>query len=118
MKVTEPRQQPVTGERRRGVDHQLVGLAVLLQAVNAHRQLLQQRLGGAEKVPAGIGEADAAPVAQEQRLFEVGLETADLLADRRLGDVQLLGGTVEAAQASGGLEAAQGVQGRPALEHN
>ncbi|MNZ34535.1 hypothetical protein D3C78_519140 [compost metagenome] len=53
--VGQVRQQPVPGEGRGGVDHQLVGLAVLLQAADADRQLLQQRLSGAEQVEAGVG---------------------------------------------------------------
>jgi hypothetical protein len=75
--------------------------------------LLQQRLGGAQQVMPGIGEADAASAAVEQRLFEKAFQATDLLADRRLGEVQLFGRLVETAQAGGGFEAAQGVQWRP-----
>ncbi|MCY1434864.1 hypothetical protein D9M71_509390 [compost metagenome] len=115
MKVPKARQQPVPGERRGGVDYQLIGLAVLLQAPDANRQLLQHRLGGALQVVTGVGQADAAAVAKEQRLLEESLQAADLLADRRLGQVQLFGGFMKAAQARGSFKAAQGIQGRPVL---
>ncbi|MCY1437782.1 hypothetical protein D9M71_539570 [compost metagenome] len=115
--IPQARQQPVPGKRRGGVEHQLIGLLVLPQAANAHRQLLQQRLGGAQQIVTGIGQADAAPTAIEQRLLQVGLKAADLLADRRLGEVQLFGSLVKTAQPGGGFEAAQGAQGRPVFEH-
>jgi hypothetical protein len=74
-------------------------------------------LRGAEQVVPGIGQADAAPGAVEQRLLQVAFQAADLLADRRLGEVQRLGGLVETAQAGSGFETAQGVERGPVFEH-
>ena len=47
---------------------------------------------------AGIGQGDAAPVAKEQRLFQVRFQATDLLADGRLGQVQFVGSLVKTAQ--------------------
>lgn len=63
------------------IDHQLVGLAVLLQAADAHCQVLEHRLGGAQQILAGIGQAHRAATAMKQGLFQVGFQAADLLAD-------------------------------------
>lgn len=58
--------------------------------------------------------------ALEQRLLEVLLQAADLLADSRLGQgqVQLLRRFVETAQAGSRFESAQGAQGRPMFQHD
>ncbi|MNY34095.1 hypothetical protein D3C86_1684100 [compost metagenome] len=116
-KVPQARQQPMTGERRGGVEDQLVGFLVLPQPANADGQLLQQRLGGAEQIVPGIGQADAASASMEQGLFKVCLEAANLLADRRLGQVQLVSRLVEAAEPGGSFKAAKGAQRRPVFEH-
>src|SRR5471030_1751332 len=87
----------MTGERWRGVEHQLIGFLVLPETANTNGQLLQQRLGGAEQSVTGIGQADAASAAEKQRLLKVRLKAADLLADRRLGQVQLGGRLVKTA---------------------
>ena len=118
MEIGQARQQPVPGERRAGVDHQLIGLAVLVQATDADRQVLQQRLRGAEQVMPGIGQADAAATAVEQWLFQVGFQAANLLADRRLGEVQCFGGLVEAAKPRGGFKTPERVERWPVFEHD
>ena len=46
---------------------------------------------------AGLGRRDPAARALEQLGAELGLEPADLVRERRLGDVQLLGGAGEVA---------------------
>ncbi len=117
MEIAQVRHQPVAGEGRGGIDHQLVGLAVLVEATDPRGQLLEQGLGGAEQIEASVGQAHLASVAKEQRLLEIAFQAADLLADRRLGEVQLLGGLVEAAEAGGGFEATKGIQWGPVFEH-
>ena len=47
----------------------------------------------------GLGRDDAAAGALEQLGAELGLEPADLVRERRLGDVKLLGGAGEVAVA-------------------
>lgn len=107
----------MTSKRRRGVEHQLIGFLVLPETANTNGQLLQQRLGGAEQIVTGIGQADAAPAAEKQRLFKVRLKAADLLTDRRLGQVQLGGSLVKTAQSGGRFKAAKGAERGPVLEH-
>jgi hypothetical protein len=53
---------------------------------------------------AGGRELDAAGRAVQQRHAELGLEPADLLRERRLGDVQALGGAAEVALLGDGDE--------------
>lgn len=86
MEIAQVRHQPVAGEGRGGIDHQLVGLAVLVEATDPRGQLLEQGLGGAEQIEASVGQAHLASVAKEQRLLEIAFQAADLLADRRLGE--------------------------------
>jgi hypothetical protein len=54
---------------------------------------------------------------EKQRLLKVRLKAADLLADRRLGEVQLIGGLVKTAEAGRRFEAAQGAERWPVFEH-
>src|SRR5690606_25981461 len=53
----------------------------------------------------GIGQFDPPADAAKERLAQVVLQRSDLVADRRLGDIQFLGGTRKAPQPRGGLEA-------------
>ena len=56
---------------------------------------------------AGGRELDAARGPVQQRLAELGLEAADLLRERRLRDVQALGGAAEVPLLGDGDEVAQ-----------
>ena len=60
-------------------------------------------------------QALGAPVEQLQP--EAVLQGLDLMADRALGDVQFRRRVGEAEVAGGGLEGAQGVQGRQGASH-
>ncbi|MOA39222.1 hypothetical protein D3C78_1609830 [compost metagenome] len=53
----------------------------------------------------------------EQRVTEVRLQLRHLLADRALGQAQLVGGAGEALVTGGGLEQRQGVQRQIAARH-
>ncbi|KAG0904764.1 hypothetical protein G6F32_017280 [Rhizopus arrhizus] len=55
MEVGQARHQPMTGKRRAGVDHQLIGFAVLIEPADAAGQLAQERLCGVQQVESGIG---------------------------------------------------------------
>ena len=72
---------------------------------------------GDQVVAAGFGEHEALALAIEQLDAELGLERLDLVADRALGDEQLLGRAGEALVPRRGLEGLQGVQRRKALPH-
>ena len=58
----------------------------------------------------GVGRADPAPDAGEERDAELGLQPADLLRERRLGEQQPLGGGAERAFVQGGEEVLQLLQ--------
>jgi hypothetical protein len=59
------------------------------------------RLAVAQHAAARLGELHAARLAHEHGHAELGLEVADALGQRRLGDVQLLGGAREVARPRG-----------------
>ena len=59
----------------------------------------QDLLGVPDRLQAQVGEARAVVVAMEQRAAELALELADAAGDRRLTDVELMGGGTEAAEA-------------------
>ena len=69
-------------------------------AARISRRALEQHLAGGR-------ELDAARRPVEQRLAELGLEAPDLLRQRRLGDVQPLGGAAEVPLLGHGDEVAQ-----------
>ena len=69
-------------------------------AARISRRALEQRLAGGRELDAARG-----PV--EERLPELGLEAADLLRERRLRDVQALGGAAEVPLLGHGDEVAQ-----------
>jgi hypothetical protein len=99
-------------QRRREADAQLPHLAA-----RDALQLLRQRLRGREQRArtgqqrvAGIGERHRTPRALEQPHAQLRLQRADLLAQRRLGDVQALGGAREVQLLGDGDEIAQVTQ--------
>ena len=53
--------------------------------------MLEQPVGVCQERPSLRGEAQPLPRAREELHPELGLERQDLTAERRLGDVQLLG---------------------------
>jgi hypothetical protein len=64
-------------------------------------------LGAFEEVLAGGGEADGARGAVEERVAKDLFELADLLGERRLGEVETLGGTAEVQLFGDGDEVAE-----------
>jgi len=73
--------------------------AIVGQGEDAHRVLV--------KMPPGRGQLDLARAAHKQRDTERVLERGDLPAERRLGDVQLGGGTAEMQRVGQRHEVAQ-----------
>ena len=61
------------------------------------------------------GEPNAAPGAREERRAEIRLQFSDLLADRRLGQVQIFRRAGEAFQPRGGFEGDERVERGQAL---
>ena len=70
----------------------------------ASRHLAEHRLGVRAQRAARLGQREPAADAREERDAELGLQAADLLADRRLREVQRLGGGAERAALGGGQE--------------
>ncbi len=85
----------------------------------AHRFQIGQRAPDAgegvaevcEQQPPFSGQFDRPPLARQQPQVQGALETADLMADRRLRDIQLAGRTGERLVAGDRFEGAQCVQG-------
>jgi hypothetical protein len=71
----------------------------------------QRRLGVRPQRERGVGRLDAAAHAREERHSELCLQPADLLGQRRLGEVQPLGGGRERPVVQGGEEVLELLQG-------
>ena len=71
-------------------------------------QFLQRRMGGDQEITARVHQLDAATDPAEQGLAKVVFKDAHLMADRRLGDVQLPGRAGKALQPRCGFKADQG----------
>jgi hypothetical protein len=99
LKAVQPRQQPQ--RRERGEGRQPNGLAVALLAQLAHGgvELHQHRIEGAPQRRPCAGERHVARAAREQGRADLLLEAADLAADGRLREMQLLGCTSKTGQA-------------------
>ncbi len=79
----------------------------LQRGADASKRILQ---GGRQR-GAGIAEQQAARGALKERLAQLRLQRLDLMADRRLRDTQLVGGSGEIQVARRSLEDFQAVQG-------
>ncbi len=106
----DPWQQPERAERGEGRDADAAPAARAADLLDAGIETRQQRLDRSQQqLPVG-GELDPARAAREERRAELVLEALDLAADRRLGDVQLVGGGAEAERPGDRLEGSQGAQ--------
>ena len=97
--LRDPGREPDRTEADRGGDPELAGRLVLRigQPGAGGRKLGEDVMGGAVEELALLGQDQAAGVAVEQRHLEVLLERADLAADRRLRQAQIMAGMGEAA---------------------
>ena len=110
LEAMQARRQPAQREGRDQADVERAGVGLAADplqrvghAVEGIAQVGQQRLAFA-------GDLEPARTAHEQRHAQPLLERLHLVADRRLGDVQLLGGVGEAGVTGGGFEGAERVQ--------
>ena len=114
VKAGEPRHQPLAGKTGQEADRQGprgIAAAQLLDGAADARESLAQ---GRQQAAPGRSQLEPAGEAAEQGDAEVGLQGLHLVTDRRLGDVQLLGGLGEAQVPRPGLEGAQGIErGKP-----
>ncbi len=91
---------------------------------SARLELFENRVDPAEGLPQGrrqrqplVGQHQAPVRTAEQGGAEALLQSLDLMADRRLGHAQLLGGAGEGQVAGRRLEGAQGVERRGQTRH-
>ena len=97
--LRDPGREPDRTEADRGGDPELAGRLVLRigQPSAGGGKLGEDVMGGAVENLALLGENETPGMAVEQRHLEVLLERADLAADRRLRQAQIMAGMGEAA---------------------
>ncbi len=118
LEAVQARQQPSRRDRHVDLQHELTReprpaheIGAVSHAVEGIRE---DRVEGAP----GLAQGDRPALADEQRHPEALLETADLVADRRIGDRELLGREPEAAVTGGRLEGPKrGQGGKPTSLH-
>ena len=96
----DQRSRELPAQTRRQPDHDAADRLVALRAhvVACVRDVLQDRDRVLEQPPTGVGQLDAAAVAQQQRFAQVGLERTHLAAQRRLREPEQPRRAAEAAQ--------------------
>jgi hypothetical protein len=104
------RQQPQRRERREGVEVHDAAPARLPDLPHACVEPVEPGRDHPQQRAAVAGELDVAGAAGEQRCPEFLFQALDLPADRRLGQVQLVGRVAEAEPARHGLEGPQAAQ--------
>lgn len=87
------------------------------QALGGRRDAVEGLARGAKTDLPLLGQQERPVEAAEELAPEMLLERLHLMADRGLGDVQLLGGPGEAEMARRGLEGAERVEGRETAGH-
>lgn len=109
--LDDPRQE-VVGRGRHRADRHLPRRPVRQLADAHHRgvELVEQPLGLEVEVAADAAQAELPRVALDQPHAERGLQLLDPAGQRRLREVQHVGGAVEAADLGHGHEAAQPVE--------
>lgn len=104
----EPRHQPAAGEGGDDGDVQHPCQRLTLEGGHALLERRHALADPGEQACTPLGQAHVAPLADKQLDPQTLLQPPDLLADRRLGDEQLLGGAGIAAVAGRRLEGVQG----------
>ena len=107
LEAMQPREEPARGHGDVDLHGQLARAAALAQMGGG---LADPREGVAqdrEQHGTGLGQLDPAAPAPEQRPAQLALQVLDLMADRRVGDAELVAGLAEAEMARRRLERAQ-----------
>ncbi len=116
-KMPEPVHQPFGGEVRRRADRQNTGILPLEQPFGAERDPVERIADDGQIVAARLGDDKALAFAVEQLDAKLGFERLDLMADRALRDVKLVGRARETLMPGGGLEGLQGIERWQARAH-
>ena len=115
--AAEPVHQPLGGEVGRRADREHPRTLPLQQPLGAERDPVERVADHVEIFAAGLGDHQPLALAIEKLEAELGFERLHLVADRALGDAELLRGPGEALVAGGGLEGPDGVQRRQPARH-
>jgi NAD(P)-dependent dehydrogenase (short-subunit alcohol dehydrogenase family) len=103
MAFGEPADRVGEDQARSEADDEAVGSAAgALCATSGGIGGGEQRDGVFEQLTSRLGEGDGAPVALQQHDPELALQGLDLAAERRLGDVQIFGGSPKVQRLSDG----------------
>ncbi len=116
-KAAKPVDEELGGEVRRDADRQRAGPLPLAQPLRAERDPVERVAHSCEIIAARLRQRQPARRADKKRGRKIKLQRLDLLAHRALRDAKLFGGAGERAMPRGGLESAQGVQGRQIAGH-
>ena len=113
----QARQEPLGGQGVGDAHGQRPGVLVGAQAPGRRVDSVEGRGQGRQVELAGVGQHEPPVQAPEQLHAERLLQGLDLMADRGLGDVELLGRLGERQVPGRGLEGAQGVERGQASGH-
>lgn len=108
----EARHQPLRRNRRQGGDGQGAPVIVVANLLGSIGQQIEGLAQGRPIVLARVGQQQRPVETAKQRHPEPLLQRLDLMADGRLGDVELLRRLGKAQVPGGGLEGTHGVQRR------
>ncbi|MNR28964.1 hypothetical protein D3C85_1463150 [compost metagenome] len=112
LEFGQPWNQPHHGDGGFAGQHQRRIRRRRPQGRQTRRELLEQAARDAQQLPAGTGQENRPVPSFEECHAQRLLQQPDLPADRAMRDMQLLRGLAERLVARGGVEHAQGVQGR------
>src|SRR5258708_29883110 len=116
-KAAEARQQPFDGKGGQHGRAQDAGRIVLVQPLSRAGNAIESAANLGEIGLSRVGQQETAAGAAKELEAKPLFERADLVADRRLGDVEFGSGGGKAEMTCGGLESAQGVERRQGSTH-
>src|SRR5262245_26215407 len=102
--------QPLRREVRRGAHRERTAALALQQPLRSVGDAIEGIAHHREIGAASLGDDEPLVLAIEQLQPELGLERLHLMADRALGDAELLGGAREALVAGRGLEGLERIE--------
>ncbi len=119
LEASQARHQPLGGEGGGGRDGEAASVLGGGQQRRGLGQAVERFSQGGKRGLGRVGEQEALGGALEQRSPDIVLQVLDLLADGARRHRQFVGGAAEIHMPRGGLEGAQGVQGRePSALHS
>src|SRR5690349_18727474 len=117
LEIGQSRQQPFCSERSQCRDRQHLIVVLAFETIGSEPQVVECRSNARKVFPRLSRQRQAAVLPDEQLDPKLLFEPPDLMADRRLRDVQLGGSQREAEVSGGGFEGAQAIKGGQASSH-